>query len=52
MLVLALGWPRVTPLDQSRLDHLVWLFLLWNLLKLGLWLGHLLLRGISLENLL
>jgi hypothetical protein len=30
----------------------VWLLLLWNLLKLRLWLGCLLLRGISLGNLL
>jgi hypothetical protein len=31
---------------------MVWLLLLWNLLKLRLWLGRLLLRGISLEDLL
>jgi hypothetical protein len=30
----------------------MWLLLLWNLLKLRLWLGRLLLRGISLGNLL
>jgi hypothetical protein len=34
------------------LDHLVWLLLLLDLLKHRLWLGHLLLRGISLRNLL
>jgi hypothetical protein len=31
---------------------MVWLLLLWNLLKLRLWLGRLLLRGISLGDLL
>jgi hypothetical protein len=29
---------------------MVWLLLLWNLLKLRLWLGRLLLRGISLRD--